>query len=313
MAKRLGHGRGLDAIFLDNETEGQQDVTTLRISQIEPNPNQPRRTFEEASLQQLADSIAIHGVIQPIAVRRGKNEGFYEIIAGERRWRAAKLAGIVTIPAVILELDDAAAAQAALIENIQREDLNPVEEAKAYQTLLDTYGMTQENLAKQLGKSRSQITNMLRLLDLDEAILQALAAGELTIGHAKALLSVKDPADRLALAKQIIAQGDFSVRAAEAAAAKLNRARAQENIQNETDAAKNKQDAPIQTATYFRALEQRMSQALGNRVHISRTADQKTGETRGKLEVTFSGDTQLESFIKRLCGNDFFDETIDRR
>lgn len=313
MAKRLGHGRGLDAIFLDNETEGQQDVTTLRISQIEPNPNQPRRTFEEASLQQLADSIAIHGVIQPIAVRRGKNEGFYEIIAGERRWRAAKLAGIVTIPAVILELDDAAAAQAALIENIQREDLNPVEEAKAYQTLLDTYGMTQENLAKQLGKSRSQITNMLRLLDLDEAILQALAAGELTIGHAKALLSVKDPADRLALAKQIIAQGDFSVRAAEAAAAKLNRARAQQNVQNDADAAKNKQDARIQTATYFRALEQRMSQTLGNRVHISRTADQKTGETRGKLEVTFSGDTQLESFIKRLCGNDFFDETIDRR
>lgn len=313
MAKRLGHGRGLDAIFLDNETEGQQDVTTLRISQIEPNPNQPRRTFEEASLQQLADSIAIHGVIQPIAVRRGKNEGFYEIIAGERRWRAAKLAGIVTIPAVILELDDAAAAQAALIENIQREDLNPVEEAKAYQTLLDTYGMTQENLAKQLGKSRSQITNMLRLLDLDEAILQTLATGELTIGHAKALLSVKDPADRLALAKQIIAQGDFSVRAAEAAAAKYNRARAQQNVQNETDTAENKQDAPIQTATYFRALEQRMSQALGNRVHISRTADQKTGETRGKLEVTFSGDTQLESFIKRLCGNDFFDETIDRR
>lgn len=313
MAKRLGHGRGLDAIFLDNETEGQQDVTTLRISQIEPNPNQPRRTFEEASLQQLADSIAIHGVIQPIAVRRGKNEGFYEIIAGERRWRAAKLAGIVTIPAVILELDDAAAAQAALIENIQREDLNPVEEAKAYQTLLDTYGMTQENLAKQLGKSRSQIANMLRLLDLDEAILQALATGELTIGHAKALLSVKDPADRLALAKQIIAQGDFSVRAAEAAAAKYNRARAQQNVQNETDTAENKQDAPIQTATYFRALEQRMSQALGNRVHISRTADQKTGETRGKLEVTFSGDTQLESFIKRLCGNDFFDETIDRR
>lgn len=313
MAKRLGHGRGLDAIFLDNETEEQQDVTTLRISQIEPNPNQPRRTFEEASLQQLADSIAIHGVIQPIAVRRGKNEGFYEIIAGERRWRAAKLAGIVTIPAVILELDDAAAAQAALIENIQREDLNPVEEAKAYQTLLDTYGMTQENLAKQLGKSRSQIANMLRLLDLDEAILQALATGELTIGHAKALLSVKDPADRLALAKQIIAQGDFSVRAAEAAAAKYNRARAQQNVQNETDTAENKQDAPIQTATYFRALEQRMSQALGNRVHISRTADQKTGETRGKLEVTFSGDTQLESFIKRLCGNDFFDETTDRR
>ena len=313
MAKRLGHGRGLDAIFLDNETEGQQDVTTLRISQIEPNPNQPRRTFEEASLQQLADSIAIHGVIQPIAVRRGKNEGFYEIIAGERRWRAAKLAGIVTIPAVILELDDAAAAQAALIENIQREDLNPVEEAKAYQTLLDTYGMTQENLAKQLGKSRSQIANMLRLLDLDEAILQALATGELTIGHAKALLSVKDPADRLALAKQIIAEGDFSVRAAEAAAAKYNRARAQQNVQNETDTAENKQDAPIQTATYFRALEQRMSQALGNRVHISRTADQKTGETRGKLEVTFSGDTQLESFIKRLCGNDFFDETTDRR
>lgn len=313
MAKRLGHGRGLDAIFLDNETEGQQDVTTLRISQIEPNPNQPRRTFEEASLQQLADSIAIHGVIQPIAVRRGKNEGFYEIIAGERRWRAAKLAGIVTIPAVILELDDAAAAQAALIENIQREDLNPVEEAKAYQTLLDTYGMTQENLAKQLGKSRSQITNMLRLLDLDEAILQALATGELTIGHAKALLSVKDPADRLALAKQIIAQGDFSVRAAEAAAVKYNRARAQQNAQNDADTAENKQDAPIQTATYFRALEQRMSQTLGNRVHISRTADQKTGETRGKLEVTFSGDTQLESFIKRLCGNDFFDETIDRR
>lgn len=313
MAKRLGHGRGLDAIFLDNETEGQQDVTTLRISQIEPNPNQPRRTFEEASLQQLADSIAIHGVIQPIAVRRGKNEGFYEIIAGERRWRAAKLAGIVTIPAVILELDDAAAAQAALIENIQREDLNPVEEAKAYQTLLDTYGMTQEALAKQLGKSRSQITNMLRLLDLDEAILQALAAGELTIGHAKALLSVKDPADRLALAKQIIAQGDFSVRAAEAAAVKYNRARSQQNAQNDADTAENKQDAPIQTATYFRALEQRMSQTLGNRVHISRTADQKTGETRGKLEVTFSGDTQLESFIKRLCGNDFFDETIDRR
>lgn len=313
MAKRLGHGRGLDAIFLDNETEGQQDVTTLRISQIEPNPNQPRRTFEEASLQQLADSIAIHGVIQPIAVRRGKNEGFYEIIAGERRWRAAKLAGVVTIPAVILELDDAAAAQAALIENIQREDLNPVEEAKAYQTLLDTYGMTQETLAKQLGKSRSQITNMLRLLDLDEAILQALATGAFTIGHAKALLSVKDPADRLALAKQIIAQGDFSVRAAEAAAAKYNRARAQQNVQNDADTAENKQDAPIQTATYFRALEQRMSQALGNRVHISRTADQKTGETRGKLEVTFSGDTQLESFIKRLCGNDFFDETIDRR
>lgn len=286
-------GRGLDSLFLENELPRDNAVSTLRISQIEPNPEQPRQIFDTAALEQLADSVAAHGVLQPIAVRAAKNNGFYEIVAGERRWRAAKMAGLTEIPAVVLSMDDKTAAQAALIENIQREDLNPLEEAQAYRALLQKYGMTQEALSAQLGKNRSSVANTLRLLDLPEEAAQLVNSGALSAGHAKAILSVKDREKQVLLAQQIVKK-DLSVRAAEAEAKRLN-------TPKQTPAAS--QD-DLQTKAYYKTLQDKISTTLGSRAKIVR----RKGEA-GTLELSFADGKALEALLTRLCGTDFFNET----
>ena len=179
MAKISGLGRGLENIFSDNAVEERNDITKLKITQIEPRSDQPRKDFDPESLAQLADSIAAHGVLQPLLVRES-GDGFYEIIAGERRWRASKLAGLTEVPVIVIEADELKAAQVALIENIQREDLNPIEEAMAYAELIRSYGMRQEDAARQLGKSRSAVANAMRLLDLPDEVLDMIKSGELS-------------------------------------------------------------------------------------------------------------------------------------
>ena len=181
MKNNKGLGRGLDAIFLDNSEEEKQSggVRTLRVSELEPRSDQPRKSFDEQALSELADSIAANGLIQPIVVRENGN-GYYSIVAGERRWRASRMAGLTEVPVVIMNIDDAKAAELALIENIQREDLNPVEEAAAYRALSEKYSLTQEQISERVGKSRAEVANKLRLNDLPEKVLDMLAAGETT-------------------------------------------------------------------------------------------------------------------------------------
>ena len=214
MAKKPG-GLGRDFYsILDDNIMGMKEgaATTLRISEVEPRADQPRKQFDREALQALADSIATYGVLQPIIVRPNPNfEGSFEIVAGERRWRAAKMAGLTEIPAVVLDGDDMKIAQVALIENVQREDLNVVEEALGYQTLMDKFDMTQEEVAKQVGKSRPAITNLLRLLDLPEEVLELLRSGELSAGHARALLGLRDPELIPLFANRAVAKG-LSVR-----------------------------------------------------------------------------------------------------
>ena len=203
-------GRGLGRTFYDIMGDNVLDAKsgageTLRISDIEPRRDQPRKTFEREALQTLADSIAVYGVLQPIIVRENADfEGTYEIIAGERRWRAAKMAGLSEIPAVVFDGDELKAAQVALIENIQREDLNPVEEAMGYGALIDRFGLTQEQVAKQVGKSRPAVANMLRLLDLPDEVLVLLRDGQISAGHAKALLALENQEDMIEIANRII-------------------------------------------------------------------------------------------------------------
>ena len=197
MAKRkteLGLGRGLNALLGDPELPAQgEGSVTLPISQVEPGLNQPRKRFEQGALDDLAESIRIHGIIQPLTVRRLAS-GYYQIIAGERRWRAAKSAGLTEIPAVIIEADDRKVMELGLIENLQREDLNPAEEARGYRTLMEEYGLTQEQVAQQMGKSRPAITNTLRLLALPDEVLALMEEGTLSAGHARAILGAPSPA-----------------------------------------------------------------------------------------------------------------------
>ena len=188
--KKRGLGKGLDALFVDNAVESESRVNALPIAEVEPNRDQPRKEFDQEALEELAASIAEHGVLQPILVR--PVSGGYQIVAGERRWRAARLAGLVEIPAVIKEMTDQEVGQAALVENLQREDLNPVEEALGYHQLMEQFGMTQEQVAKKVSKSRPAVANAVRLLGLPEEVLAFLRAGSLTAGHAKALLSLKE-------------------------------------------------------------------------------------------------------------------------
>ena len=215
MASNKGLGKGLGALLGDfsDEPLEKSAYQLLPIHKVEPNPDQPRQDFDEEELQSLADSISVHGVIQPLTVRELPN-GYYQIIAGERRWRAARLANLSDIPAVIIEADDRKAMELALIENLQRQDLNPVEEALGYQTLIEEYGLTQEDAAKQVGKSRPAVANALRLLGLCPQVLEQLRKGELTAGHARAVLTLKSEKQQQEAAKKIIALS-LSVRQAE--------------------------------------------------------------------------------------------------
>ena len=220
MAKKIGGlGKGLSAIFVENDTEDKNEVVVLKTSQIEPNRNQPRRSFDEDALAELANSIKKHGVLQPILVRPMLHGG-YQIVAGERRYRAARIAGLTEIPAMIRELTDSETMQIALIENLQRSDLTPLEEAAGYRTLMDDYGFTQDDVAKTVGKSRSAIANAVRLLSLPDEVRPMLDDGRLSAGHARALLSLDDAAAITQTAKKIADEG-LSVREAEAIVKKL--------------------------------------------------------------------------------------------
>ena len=298
MAKsRSGLGRDFYSLLDDNILGGDKAAsaaTNLRLSAIEPRKDQPRKTFADEPLMQLSESIRQFGVLQPIVVRENEYlEGTYEIIAGERRWRAAKMADLTEIPAVILKGDDLKAAQVAVIENVQREDLNPVEEALAYQALIDRFGLTQEQVAKQVGKSRAAITNNLRLLDLPDEVLELLRVGSLSAGHARALLALNSQEQMTSLAEKIIEKG-LSVRDVERTVRLLN--------YQPTALDEEEQDELTQRKVYMRDLEHRAVSILGRRVKILKTNKKKV------VELAYSDDDDLAELLKVICGNDFFGE-----
>ncbi len=289
-AKSSGLGKGLDAIFEDNFTEsGKKGGTMLRISDIEPRSNQPRKVFDEAALSELADSIATHGLIQPVVVRED-SRGFYSIVAGERRWRASKLAGLTEIPVVILDIDDAKAAELALVENLQREDLNPIEEAMAYEALASEYSLTQEEISQRIGRSRSAITNSLRLLGLPEDVKDLVADNEISAGHARTLLGLKDK-DKYNEAIHLIITKELSVRDTEKLVKKMNNAKPAEVVVV-TDKVE---------VDYRKELERRMTQRLGRKIAIKDKGKAK------KLEISYEDNKDLEDLIIKLCGHNIFD------
>lgn len=290
--QQRGLGRGLDAIFIDNETEigGSGSASApimLRLSDIEPRAGQPRKNFDPEALASLADSIAANGLIQPIIVRQLEN-GMYQIIAGERRWRACKLAGLTEASAIVMNIDDRTASELALIENLQREDLNPMEEAAAYRSLITDYGMTQDDISKRIGKSRSAVANSLRLLDLPEDIIKLVSDGSLSAGHARALLSLRRSSDMQNAAKVMVDKA-MSVRAAEELIKRLNAVYEAEQAQPEA------QETAV-AVDYTAELERNLSSQLGRRVHISDT------NTRRPKTITleYSDNEDLDVIIKLL-------------
>ena len=294
--KQGGLGRGFYDIFDDNTLDSKKGAAeSLRISDIEPRRDQPRKTFEREALEVLADSIATYGVLQPIIVRESiAAEGTYEIIAGERRWRAAKMAGLSEIPAVIFTGDDLKVAQVALIENIQREDLNPVEEAMGYGALIDRFGLTQDQVAKQVGKSRPAIANMLRLLALPDEVLEMLRDGAISTGHARALLGFNNEEYMVEYAHRIVERA-LSVRETEALVQRINNLTAE--------------PAPDtvhpQIKAHMKELERRAMSTLGRKVRISRSSHKKV------VEIAYNDDEDLEALLSALCGNTIFEEVVD--
>lgn len=293
---RSAFGRDFYEILEDNVYEEKKDsVKTISINSIEPRKDQPRKDFDEESISLLADSISAHGVLQPIIVRENVDfRGNYEIIAGERRWRAAKIAGLSEMPVVIVDGDDLKIAQIAIVENVQREDLNPVEEAFAYQALIEKFGMTQEQLSKEVGKSRSAIANLLRLIDLPDEILDFLKDGKITNGHARAILGLDDEDQMIALANKVI-ERDLSVREVERIVKKILDDQDKELL-------KVQDDNHVQRRVYMRDLERRAMDKLGRRVKINQTAKKKT------VELTFDSDSDLEELLTLICGSGLFNQ-----
>ena len=281
--ERKALGTGLSALF-GSETLEDENVTTLPLSKIEPRTQQPREVFEEDALQTLAESIARYGVIQPITVRP-LSSGFYQIIAGERRWRASRLAGLMEVPVRILQVDDRTTVELALVENLQREDLNPIEEAKGYQTLMEDYGLTQEETAKSVGKSRPAIANALRLLTLSPAVLKLVENGDLSAGHARALVSVQDPAVQLEAANEIMAKA-LSVRKAEQLAART--------VKRNTQTALPEKQSRNNEIDYAKEVSAELSKKLGRRVTLF------SGKTGGKIELDYYSDDDREVLIDLL-------------
>ncbi len=289
--KQSGLGRDFFSLLDDNMIESKRESAVfLSVSSIEPRKDQPRKDFDREALESLADSIATYGVLQPIIVRENTNfEGNYEIIAGERRWRASKMAGLNEIPAVVVTGDDLKAAQIAIIENVQREDLNPVEEALAYGALMDRYELTQDQVAKQVGKSRSAVTNMLRLLDLPDEVLVMLREGKITAGHARALLGLNDPEDILPLAQRIV-ERNMSVRDVEKTIRLFNNPPEREEKDTENQRIK----------MHMRELERRVMSGLGRKVKITRTPRKKV------VELAYDSDEDLEALLTAICGSEIF-------
>ena len=281
MASNKGLGRGLGALLGDfsEETLEVSAYRELPIYKVEPNPDQPRRDFDEEELQALADSISVHGVIQPLTVRELPS-GYYQIIAGERRWRAARQAGLSEVPVVVIEADDKKAMELALIENLQRQDLNPVEEALGYQSLIDEYGLTQEETAARVGKSRPAVANALRLLSLCDEVLELLKTGAITAGHARAILTLKSEKKQLEAAKKIMALS-LSVRQAETLCKNMG-----------------KEPAPEKEVTfevnYVAECEKSLSKHLGRGVKII------NGKRKGKFELEFYGEEDLQNLLDAL-------------
>ena len=297
--KNMGLGRGFMDLLDDNITETKKgSVTTLRLSEIEPSKNQPRKSFEEEGLALLAQSIAEHGVLQPIIVRESSAApGLYEIVAGERRWRASKMAGLTEIPVVIFDGNDLKAAQVAIIENVQRQDLNPLEEALSYRDLIERFDLTQEQVASQVGKSRPTITNMMRLLELPDEVLEMLKDGKISTGHARTLLSLKNSGDIIPLANKIYMRG-LSVREIEASVKRLN---AESDKTQRPEKEKNTKENE-QMGIYLKELERKSMSFLGRRVKIHSEAKKKT------VELAYIDNEDLEEILRKLCGNEIFDE-----
>ncbi|MBQ9210000.1 MAG: ParB/RepB/Spo0J family partition protein [Oscillospiraceae bacterium] len=278
-------GTGIDALFDDNFS-GDENVQTLKMSEIEPNKNQPRRTFNEEALNELADSIREHGLIQPIIVRPAANGMTYEIVAGERRWKASRIAGLTEVPVIIRNVDDEEMSKIALIENIQRENLNPIEEAAAYKDLTDKYGMTHEELSKTIGKSRSYVSNMLRLLSLPEYVSDKLSRRELSVGHAKALLGLEDAEAIENVARKVVSDH-------------LN-VRQTEKMVSESMA----EDAPARlkkvslTYPYYVEMEAALKEALGRGVKITGNGE------KGKITLEFYDDDDLRIIADALIGGE---------
>ena len=293
MATQRGLGRNFYELLDDNRIthEKSSAATMLRVSEIEPRSDQPRKTFAREPMEALAQSVSQFGVLQPIVVRESQLlSGTYEILAGERRWRAAKMAGLSEIPAVILDGDELKAAQVSIIENVQREDLNPVEEALAYKALIENFGLTQDYVAKQVGKSRSAVANLLRLLDLPDEVLALLREGKLTTGHARALLGLNDAEGIVPLANRIV-EKDLSVRDVEKTIRLLN---------YDKGAVEKEDAAAVQRKVYMKDLEHRAVEKLGRRVRILKTAKKKV------VELAYSDDDDLAALLSTICGSDFF-------
>ncbi len=285
MAKKSGLGKGLDALFFDNDSGEKQDsgAMMVRLSEIEPNKGQPRKTFDENALAELADSIREHGIIQPLLVRKLSNGG-YQLVAGERRWRASRMIGLDEVPVVVKDLSDTEVMELGLIENLQREDLNPLEEAAGYKELMATYGLTQDQVAKRVGKSRSAIANSLRLLNLPEQVRPYLMNGELTMGHAKALLGLSSEAAMVSAAKEAVAKG-LSVREVEKLASKKNVDTSGQELPKKE---RRKKDH------YLDEMEIAMNEELGRKVEIIPDGD------GGVLKIAFYSKEDLASIAEKL-------------
>lgn len=291
MQKKKALGRGLDAILVDaytvDSTESNAGVTMARINEVEPNTAQPRKAFDPAELEALAESINLYGVIQPITVR--SMDGMYQIITGERRWRAARMAGLSEVPVIIITADDKKAAELALVENIQRSDLNPIEEAMGFSALIEEHGLTQEEAAKRIGKSRSAVTNSLRLLNLPESVRKMIESGELSAGHAKVLLGLSDMDSMEKAATQVVSR-DLSVRETEKLVKMMEEAKSgkpEEKISHDVD--------------HTRSLELLVQKTLGRTIKINEKGK------KSSITIGYSDNEDLEKLLKILCGESFFD------
>lgn len=279
--EKKGLGTGLGVLFGADEYDDEAEQLTLPIAKVEPRSEQPREYFDQEALEALADSIRQYGLIQPITVRK-LDSGYYQIIAGERRWRASRLAGLTEVPVRVIEADDRRTAELALVENLQREDLNPIEEAKGYKLLIEEYGLTQDEAARSVGRSRPAVTNAMRLLMLTPPVMEMVEKGELSAGHARAILAVSEPSKQLAAANEIIRK-NYSVRKAEQLAAKIFR----ESVQT-------KEESSEISVDYAAEVANELSKKLGRKVKLIE------GKRNGKIEIEFYGADDREALIEKL-------------